>query len=60
MTKSIQQLMRDLETGAAATYRPSAVARRRKIQKRSKQKLLRRHVWDAADNILCLNKIYIN
>ena len=30
--------MRDLQTGAAATYRPSAVARRRKIQKRSKQK----------------------
>jgi len=49
--------MRDLETGAAATYRPSAVARRRKIQKRSKQKLLRRHVWDAADNMLFLNKI---
>ena len=49
--------MRDLETGAAATYRPSAVARRRKIQKRSKQKLLRHHVWDAADNMLFLNKI---
>ena len=57
MTKSIQQLMRDLETGAAATYRQSAVARRRKIQKRSKQKLLRHHVWDAADNMLFLNKI---
>lgn len=49
--------MRDLETGAAVTYRRSSAAIRRKAQQKGRQKLLRRHVWDAADNMLFLNKI---
>ena len=47
--------MRDLES--PAPYRRSSAAIRRKALQKSRQKLLRRHVWDAADNMLFLNKI---
>ena len=47
--------MRDLES--PAPYRRSSAAIRRKTQQKNRQKLLRRHVWDAADNMLFLNKI---
>ena len=57
MSQSIRQLLRDLETGTPQiTYRPSARARINTARRRNK-KLLRRHVWDANDNQLFLNKI---
>jgi hypothetical protein len=57
MSQSIRQLLRDLDAGTPQiTYRPSARARINTARRRNK-KLLRRHVWDANDNQLFLNKI---
>jgi hypothetical protein len=60
MSQSVRQLLRELSSGSSIAdapirYRPSSRARR--ISLRRSKRLLRKHRWDATDNMLFLNKI---
>lgn len=56
MARSFSELLRSIGVSNVEKYRPVRTTKRRKV-KRKNYRFLKRHAWDASDNMLFLNKI---